>query len=167
VADLPGAALQRAALAGMAFHDARLALHTDPVYAPANPILWSFLNSDRRGGFCEASMWLASVVEAPPAAAARLWKSWITHRARPQQVVHEATFTHLLPTPATLQAQESLNALQGLDGLWFAGGYLHPYDSQETALVSALRVALGLQAASERGRLLTAASACKSHAPTP
>jgi uncharacterized protein len=164
VVNLPGTEPQQAALNGMEFHDARLALHTDPMYAPRDPILWSFLNSDRRGDFCEASMWLASVVDSPPATAARLWKSWITHRARPRQVLHEATFTHLLPSPSTLRAQESLNALQGQDGLWFAGGYLHPYDSQETALVSALRVALGLHAASPRSHVLSAVSGA---APSP
>jgi hypothetical protein len=41
--------------------------------------------------------------------------------------------------------------------LWFAGGYLYPYDSQETALLSALRVALGLHFTSTRSQMLLAA----------
>ena len=57
---------------------------------------------------------------------------------------------------ASLHAQDSLKPLQGRDGIWFAGGYLYPYDSQETALRSALRVALGLRAGSVRSRLLSA-----------
>jgi predicted NAD/FAD-binding protein len=142
----------------MAFHDARLALHTDPIYAPGDPNLRSFLNSDFNGTYCEASMWMASVIaDAPPETAGKLWKSWITHRAEPAEVLYDTRFSHMLPTPATLHAQDSVNLLQGLDGIWFAGGYLYPYDSQETALRSALRVALGLQASSARSQLLLAA----------
>ena len=47
----------------------------------------------------------------------------------------------MLPTPATMRAQADLRRLQGRSGLWFAGGYLFPYDAQETALVSATEVA--------------------------
>jgi predicted NAD/FAD-binding protein len=158
LAGLPGTAPQRAALDGMAFHDARLVLHTDPVYAPSDANLRSFLNSDVHDGFCEASMWMASVIAGPPPeTAAKLWKSWTTHRSQPAQVLYETQFKHMLPTPATLHAQDSLKALQGLDGIWLAGGYLYPYDSQETAVRSALRVALGLQASSARSQLLLAA----------
>jgi hypothetical protein len=155
LARLPGAAPQLAALNGIEFEPARLALHTDPVYAPADPNHRSFLNCDLRGSFCEASMWLASVVNGPAATTANLWKSWITHRARPAQVLHEAEFRHMLPTPGTLHAQERLGALQGLDGIWFAGGYLHPNDSQETALRSALRVAAGMHVPSIRSLILS------------
>jgi predicted NAD/FAD-binding protein len=158
LAGLPGTALQRLALDRMEFHDARLALHTDPVYAPTDPGHRSFFNCDLHGAFCEASMWMASVIsDPPPETAARLWKSWITHRAPPAQVLYEAEFRHMLPTPATLHAQDGLRFLQGLGGLWFAGGYLYPYDSQETALRSALRVALGLRAGSPRSAALAPA----------
>lgn len=138
---------QRAALSGIEFHHASLALHTDPIYAPANPILWSFLNCQPHGaGFCESSMWLAGVVTgAPPATAAKLWKSWTTHRLQqPTQVLHQADFMHMLPTPSSIRAQIHTRLLQGRTGLWFAGGYLFPYDAQETALLSAIEVANGL-----------------------
>jgi predicted NAD/FAD-binding protein len=145
---------QIAALQGIEFHDARLALHTDPIYAPAQPLFRSFLNCSIQGAHCEASMWLANVLAAaPPATAAKLWKSWTTHRLQqPAQLLHEATFKHMLPTVATLQAQATLRLLQGRDGIWFAGGYTHPYDAQETALRSALSVALGLGITSARIR---------------
>ena len=158
VAGLPGTAPQLGALRGLEFRPARLALHTDPLYAPTDPKYRSFFNCDVQGEFCEASMWLASVLTGPPPeTTARLWKSWITHRARPQQIVHEAEFTHMLPTADTLRAQDRLGSLQGVDGIWLAGGYLYPYDAQETALLSALRVAQGLQVSSTRSqRLLTA-----------
>jgi uncharacterized protein len=156
---LAGTWWQRHALDRMEFHDARLVLHTDAPFAPADPSLRSFLNCDVQGAFCEASMWMASVIAgAPPETAARLWKSWVTHRAQPAQVLHDAQFRHMLPTPATLHAQDSLKWLQGFGGIWFAGGYLYPYDSQETALRSALRVAAGLRAQSPRSQPLLAAA---------
>jgi predicted NAD/FAD-binding protein len=155
---LPGTILQRRVLDGMEFFDARLALHADPLFAPGDPNLRSFFNCDVHGAFAEASMWMASVIaDAPPETAGKLWKSWITHRAEPSQVLYDVEYRHVLPTPATLRAGDTLKLFQGLGGIWFAGGYLYPYDSQETALRSALRVALGLRATSSRSEVLLAA----------
>jgi uncharacterized protein len=147
---ISGTAAQRAALQGIEFFDARLMLHTDPAYAPASPNHWSFLNCRIEGDFCEASMWLAKVLTpAPGASPPGVWKSWVTHRASlPAQVVHESQYRHLLPTPATIRSQSALRAMQGQGGVWFAGGYTLPYDSQETALLSAMSVADGIAAGS-------------------
>jgi uncharacterized protein len=137
---------QQAALAGIEFADARLMLHTDAAYARSEARLRSFLNSEVSGAFCDASMRMAPVLAVPSGKAPpSLWKSWVTHRsALPQQVLHDVSYRHLVPTPASIQAQQQLRALSGAGGLWFAGGYLHPYDSQETALVSAMDVAAGI-----------------------
>jgi predicted NAD/FAD-binding protein len=123
-------------------------LHTDPAYAPADPKFWSFLNCEVQGDFCEASMSLAEVLVPPPGVnPPNLWKSWVTHRQNlPAQVVHEAHYKHVLSTPATIHSQSALRALQGQGGVWFAGGFTQPYDSQETALLSAMSVAEGLTA---------------------
>ena len=93
-------------------------------------------------------MWLADVLaQLSPSTAAKLWKSWITHRPQaPAQALALAQFRHVLPTPATLHAQRDLLAMQGQGRTWFVGGYLWPYDSQETALVSAIDVAQRLLA---------------------
>jgi len=154
---LPGTAPQLAAMSGLEFHPALLALHTDPAYAPALAYR-SFFNCEVDGAYCEASMWLAPVIpDAPDTARARLWTSWILHRSHaPAAILHEAAFAHMLPTPATLAAQGQVRSLQGLDGIWIAGGYLYPFDSQETALVSALSIALGLQAPTARSTALAA-----------
>lgn len=158
--DLPGTEAQRTALHGIEFHDARLVLHTDAAYVPANPFLWSFLNCHVQGPHCEASMWMAPVLAGVPAAtAAKLWKSWVTHRLAPAQVLHEAAFVHMLPTVPTIYAQVALRTLQGRDRIWFAGGYTRPYDSQETALRSALGVALGLGVTTARSQAMPAAAA--------
>ena len=158
---LPGTNAQRASLQGIEFQDARLALHSDPVYASPHPAFWSFLNCQVQGGYCEASMHLATVIAGlPQATAGKLWKSWVTHRQnQPIAILHEAEFRHMLPTPSTLLAQGALGLLQGRGGLWFAGGYLRPYDSQETALRSALGVAIGLGANSARTKALRASTA--------
>lgn len=156
--DLPGTYRQQAALGGVEFYDARLSLHTDAIYAPI-PAFRSFLNCGIDGGFCEASMWMGPVLtDASPAAAARLYKSWTTHRTeQPAEVLYETSYRHVLASVATLKANARVAALQGYDRLWFAGGYLTPYDSQETALLSALSVAQGLHVASPRALMLKAA----------
>lgn len=157
---LPGTEAQRLALAGLEFHDARLALHTDAVYAPSPAAMRSFLNCGITGGTCEASMWMQPVItNAEGSAPDRLWKSWVTHRGvQPAEVLQDAWFSHMLPTPATIDAQSALRRQQGRGRLWFAGGYLHPYDAQETALRSALGVAIGLQLTTPRCRWLMGAS---------
>jgi predicted NAD/FAD-binding protein len=153
---LPDTAAQQAALQGIQFVDARLMLHTDPVYAPADSKNWSFFNAEVQNGYCEASMWLAQVLAVPPPdTAAKLWKSWVTYRTGfPSQILYQAQFRHMLPTVASLHAQTSLLTFQGQGNLWFAGGYLKPYDSQETALVSALEIAQGMLVDSTRARAL-------------
>ena len=71
-------------------------------------------------------------------------------------MLHESTYRHLLPTPATIRAQSALRATQGQGGVWFAGGYTRPYDSQETALLSAIDVADAIVGPTARRRALRA-----------
>jgi uncharacterized protein len=145
---LPDTAAQRTALQNITFHDATLALHTDPIYASPKADYRSFFNAQIRGAYCEASMWLVNALPGAPAATAgKLWKSWITHRTQlPGQVLALTSFRHMLATPSTLQAQRMLLSKQGQGNVWFVGGYTRPYDSQETALVSAIDVAQRLLA---------------------
>jgi len=145
LAGLPGTAAQRSALQGIPFYDATLALHTDPAFAPADPRHWSFLNCSAEGSACEASMWLDPVIGS-----SGLWKSWISHRAPPQQLLATEQYRHMLPTVGAIQSQKLLAAQQGRGGIWFAGGYTQPFDSQETALLSAMGVAQGLSGGSAR-----------------
>jgi len=149
---LPGTDAQQVALQRIEFVEARLMLHSDPVYAPVNSKYWSFCNAEVQAGHCDASMWLAQVLAIPlPDTAAKLWKSWVTHRTHlPSKILYQAQFRHMLPTPASLKSQTSLLTFQGQGNLWFAGGYLKPYDSQETALVSALEIAQAMLVDSTR-----------------
>lgn len=148
---LPGTEALQSALRGIEFEDTRIAVHRDPAYAPRDPSHWSFLNCQIHNGYCEASMSLTNVLKPRAGTEAMLWKSWVTHRDRqPGIVLHESSFRHMVPTVATLKAQARLQELQGRGGIWLAGGYTFPYDCQETALLSALRVAFGLNTASIR-----------------
>lgn len=156
--DLPENRQQRMALSGIEFDNARIALHTDPIYAPADPNHRSFLNCQIHKSYCEASMWLARVL-TPPAGMQEvpIWKSWVTYRDKqPANVLHESNFRHMVPTVATLRAQNRLREQQGLEGVWVIGGYTFPYDSQETALASAIRTSVGLKLVSARTRLFSA-----------
>jgi predicted NAD/FAD-binding protein len=158
LAGVSGTAALRAAVSAIPFYDARLALHTDPLYAP-DPIARSFLNCQVSGGFCEASMWMAPVLpDAPPDAAAGLYKSWVTHRDQPPAAtLYSTQFTHVLPSIAAIDAIAAVERAQGRDAVWLAGGYLAPYDSQETAVRSALQVAASMRVRSHRALTLEAA----------
>jgi len=147
---------QQTALAAIEFQGTRIAIHTDPAYAPSDPNNWSFLNSQVHNGYCEASMWLGKVLLPVSGMQSdlKLWKSWVTHRDRqPKNVIHQTNFQHMVPTVTSLQAQTRVLELQGQDGVWIAGGYTFPFDSQETALLSALKIAAGLNVTSARSRL--------------
>ncbi|HKQ97141.1 MAG TPA: FAD-dependent oxidoreductase [Candidatus Polarisedimenticolia bacterium] len=168
--NLPGAEAQAAALEGIAFYDTRIAIHAEPTYLSARPAFGSFFNARIDGDTCEASMAMRDVLaDAPAATAARIFKSWVTHRAEPPgQLLRAAEFRHMLPSAATIRAQMTVASLQGRDGVWLAGGYLHPYDAQETALLSAMRVAQGLEITSARLQRLAGASGTVARpAPTP
>ena len=155
---IPGAAQQASAMRDVQFFPSRLVLHTNPVYAPADPAHRSFLNCEVSQGVCESSMSMASVLPGAPNVS--LWKSWVSHRWRAAgKVLHDVEYQHVLPTPATLAALDRIEALQGSGGVWCTGGYLTRYDSQEGAVRSALQVALGMQVASPRSQALAAALA--------
>ena len=151
--ELPSNHAQQSALRGIDFDSTRIALHTDPAYAPPDPNHWSFLNCEIHNRYCESSMWLAKVLTPSPVAQSglKLWKSWVTHRDKqPRNVLHESSFRHMVPTVATIRAQAILQSLQGHDGVSIIGGYTFPFDCQETALVSALKVAVRLDVISAR-----------------
>jgi predicted NAD/FAD-binding protein len=149
---VPGTGEQQTALRGIEFERTRIAIHTDPAYAPTDPNHRSFLNCQIHRSYCEASMWLAKVLTPKaPQTEVNLWKSWVTFRnQQPKNLLHESTFRHMVPSVATLQAQTRLRAAQGRGGVWVAGGYTFPFDAQETALQSALDIAIGLNLSSPR-----------------
>jgi uncharacterized protein len=148
---LPGFEAQAGLLRSVGFYPASLALHRDPLFAPADPNLRSFLNCHVHGPYCEASMAMEGVIaDAPAASTSRLWKSWVTHRETLARPLFETSYTHVLPAASSMSALDQLRLLQGIGGVWIAGGYTRQFDSQETALQSAMAVASGLGVQSSR-----------------
>lgn len=147
--NLPDMTAQRTALDTVEWYDSHLAIHRDPIYAASDPKNYSFLNcrvQDEK--YCEASMNL-SISVAPPkdGQPTGLWKSWTTLRnVQPKEILHTVEYKHYLPTPKSFKGNNALAALQGQGNVWFAGGWTKTFDTQETALISALEVVKGLKA---------------------
>lgn len=143
VGGVQGAGEVVTALQGVETYPTTMMLHADAAYAPADAMHHSLLNARVEGGFCEASMSVATVLPpGPDGAPVALWKSWTTHRSTPPaQILAQAEFRHLLTTPRTIAAAARINTLQGTSGLFFCGTYTAPIDSQDTAVESALLVA--------------------------
>ncbi|MDX6292029.1 MAG: uncharacterized protein QOH50_1104 [Kribbellaceae bacterium] len=129
----------------MQYFHATTAIHTDPVYMHPDKTKWASYNARNDGAYCEASMWYGAIqdqVKGLP-----IFKSWTTHRREtptPSQVLATADYWHPNITPGFINAQKSLNTIQGQNGIWFAGTHTYDVDSQESALVSACKVAQGL-----------------------
>jgi uncharacterized protein len=72
-----------------------------------------------------------------------LLKSWISNRSvqpDPADILYQETYQHPNITYATVAAQEQLSGYQGQQNLWFVGSYTYDVDSQENALVSAIKI---------------------------
>lgn len=139
---LPGFHRTSETLASFAYFPSEISIHRDPIYMPAEARFWSAYNPLRDGGRCEASVWYGALRPvAPGRAPLALFKSWATdRRVAPSAEIHRRRFLHPLVTPGFLDAQARLEGFQGLGGVWFAGSYTTEVDSQESALVSAVRV---------------------------
>jgi predicted NAD/FAD-binding protein len=133
----------RAALAQVQTFEATLAIHRDPLYVHPDATYHSLINAVVSAEACEVSMSMAeALAPLPDGRRVDLWKSWVGHRTQqPSDVLSTETYTHIQVSPQTIQAQETLAGLQGAGGIYFAGGWTLPFDSQETALLSAINVA--------------------------
>lgn len=114
-----------------------VAVHTDPVYMPRDRRDWRAMNAVRSGEHCESSLWFGGLRRSGE----QRFKSWTTYRdTRPAEIVAEQEYWHAHVTPDTVSAQQRLAAVQGKDGLWFAGSWTHDVDAHESAVVSAVRI---------------------------
>jgi predicted NAD/FAD-binding protein len=124
-------------LSGFTEIRATTAIHTDPRYMPPRRQDWRAFNAVRCGEYCEASIWYGGLRKSGE----QMFKSWTTFRSQqPSEVIATAEYLHPVMTPETIRAQRRLAAVQGSDGLWFAGSWTYDLDSQESAVVSALRI---------------------------
>lgn len=149
VAQLAGSSAVAAGYARFPYLPAKLAVHTDPAYMPPRRKDWSGYNVLTDGEFCEPSMWYGGFRDFS------IFKSWISHRRElPRDTLATFEYRHAHETPDYHRAQGVLAGAQGRGNLWFAGTHVTDVSSQESALISAMRVAAELAPGSANlGRL--------------
>jgi predicted NAD/FAD-binding protein len=139
-----------------AYFDSRLLIHTDPAYVYRDRRDWAAYNAEVNGRQCEGSVWLGALhPKLPSGATIDVFKSWATRRrADPKHILLERRFKHPLISRSTIRAARGLHPLQGHCGLYFSGQYTTGFDSQESAVYSAMKVAESLAPGSRTLRSL-------------
>jgi predicted NAD/FAD-binding protein len=138
-----------ARLAEFRYVPTTVALHRDPRHMPTDRAHWSSVCTTSDGNSAEMTCWLG------PLLGTDVFKSWITHRTPPDDIITIAHFQQLLPTVPGHQAATQLSKRQGDMGLYYAGSYLHDADSQQGAVRSALDAVRTLCPTSARLQTLT------------
>jgi uncharacterized protein len=140
-----------ALLSAYEYFDSRLLIHTDPVYVQRDRGNWAAYNAGVDGRQCEGSVWFGALHHTLPSGGTiDVFKSWATRRrADPRQILLERRFKHPLISRSTIQAARALGPLQGRNGLYFSGQYTTGFDSQESAVYSAVKVAESLAPGSQ------------------
>ncbi len=148
---LPAFAHRTALLNAYEYFDSRLLIHTDPAYVQADRTNWAAYNAGVDGRQCEGSVWFGALDQKlPSGGTVDVFKSWATRRrAEPTRILLERRFKHPLITRSTIQAARALRPLQGRNGLYFSGQYTTGFDSQESAVYSAMKVAESLAPGSQ------------------
>jgi predicted NAD/FAD-binding protein len=138
------------------YFDSRLLIHTDPVYVQRDRSNWAVYNAGVDGRDCEGSVWYGALHhKLRSGATIDVFKSWAERRrADPKHILLERRFKHPLISRSTIQAARALRRLQGRNGLYFSGQYTTGFDSQESAVYSAMKVAESLAPASQTLRSL-------------
>jgi predicted NAD/FAD-binding protein len=128
------------------YFDSRILIHTDPAYVSADPSDWAAYNAEVDGLDCEGSVWYGALdPKLPSGATVDVFKSWAERRPNePTQILAGRRYQHPLITQSMIQAARSLEPLQGGNGLYFSGVYTNGFDSQESAVYSAMKVAESL-----------------------
>jgi predicted NAD/FAD-binding protein len=124
------------------YFDSRILIHTDPAYVQRDRSNWAVYNAGVDGRQCEGSVWYGALHHALPSGrTVDVFKSWAQRRrADPKHVLLERRFEHPHIGRSTIQAARALRPLQGRHGLYFSGQYTTGFDSQESAIYSAMKV---------------------------
>jgi predicted NAD/FAD-binding protein len=140
------------------YFDSRLLIHTDPAYVDGDRGDWSSYNAELRGSECEGSVWYGALRgKLPSGATIDVFKSWAARRrTEPRKIVLQRRFKHPITSAPAVRAARALEPLQGRQGLYFSGQYTTGFDSQESAVYSAMKVAEALAPGSRRLRSLKA-----------
>lgn len=139
-----GAEEAGAALRGIRYAPTRIALHGDPRWMPRDRGRWSFVNIRSDGRHSHTTVW--KPWRGPP-----VFKSWVTHtEVMPEPLYALVTYQHPWVDAAYFDTQRRIQALQGRQGVWFAGMYTQDIDCHESVVQSAVQVARALAPASPR-----------------
>ncbi len=146
--------------------DSRLLIHTDPVYVDRDRSNWAAYNAGVNGRQCEGSVWYGALhKKLPSGGTVDVFKSWAERRrADPKHILLERQFTHPLISRSTIEAARALRRQQGRHGLYFSGQYTTGFDSQESAVYSAMKVAESMAPASQTLRSLKTLLAARGRA---
>jgi predicted NAD/FAD-binding protein len=143
---LPALAHVTALLDEYEYFDSRLLIHTDPAYVQRDRSNWAAYNAGVDGRECEGSVWLGGLEHTLPSGATiDIFKSWAERRRHdPKHILLGRRFKHPVINRAAIQAARTLRRHQGRHGLYFSGQYTTGFDSQESAVYSAMKVAESL-----------------------
>jgi uncharacterized protein len=117
---------------------------------PANAEHWSVVNTRYEANHSSNTIWKPWHSKRP------IFRSWVTYDAELPSDLHVVrTYNHPKVNLNYFRAQRNLIAQQGENNLWLAGLYMHDIDCHESALMSAVNIALALDPQSiNLGRLL-------------
>jgi predicted NAD/FAD-binding protein len=153
VCELDGARDLRRALHRIEYFKTLTAIHGDRRLMPADRRDWSVFNIRCGGKHGLSTVWKGW------AGRAAVFRSWVTFEPRlPDPLYSLTAYEHPKPTPAYFDVQRVVAERQGRDNLWLAGTYTRGVDSHESAVASAVAIALRLNPTSPRLRRLTARS---------
>jgi predicted NAD/FAD-binding protein len=146
LAGLPAFAEVTALLDAYEYFDSRIVIHTDPAYVYPDPSDWAAYNAEIDDLQCEGSVWYGGLdPKLASGAVIDVFKSWALRRcSQPTQILLQRWFKHPLINQATIDAASALRPLQGQGGLFFSGIYTNGFDSQESAVYSAMQLAESL-----------------------
>jgi predicted NAD/FAD-binding protein len=133
------------------YFDSLLLIHTDPAYVQRERANWAVYNAGTDGRQCEGSVWYGALRDKLPSGRTiDVFKSWAQRRdAEPTRILLQRRFKHPVISRSAIQAARALGPLQGRHGLYFSGVYTTGFDSQESAVYSAMKAAESLAPSSQ------------------
>lgn len=125
---------------------ARVAVHREPSYMPANRRLWGTANF-----FCSDQLRPRTTVWSGKRTGTDVFRTWLRDgEPQPATTTHYAEYRHIVVTPRHPARQARLAQLQGTAGVYAAGMYTDGIDNHESAFRSAFLVANRISPKSER-----------------
>ena len=120
-----------------AFHrfDARIAIHRDPSFMPAERRDWSLSNVSLRRGRTMLTSWEGLRQRRD------VFRSWMLPGEAPERLEVDIAFEHLLVDADSASHRARLETLQGRDDLYAVGMYTGDVDCHESCVTSALAAA--------------------------